>query len=159
MAAGVMNQDIVDAKFTDDNPESCDLRCLSCINLKMELFRVTTELISMTEIVRILEEQMEVKHRMDCVHSMDMSRQGSLKFNNWSQVPKHNLLGDKTVVNSLQKSAISTYNRSETLHIQQRSMGNTTSEMEKRPHRTPKVSHKDNMPNGVATLRNKKLKG
>jgi hypothetical protein len=40
MAVGVMNQD-VDAKFTDDNPESCDLRCLSCINLKIELFRVT----------------------------------------------------------------------------------------------------------------------
>jgi len=83
----------------------------------MELFRVTTELISMTEIVKILEEQMEVKHRMDCVDSMDMSSQGSLKFNNWFQVPKHNLLGHKTVVNSLKKSAILMYNRSETLHI------------------------------------------
>jgi len=31
--------------------------------------------------------------------------------------------------------------------------------MEKRPHRTPKVSHQDNMMNGVASLRNKKLKG
>lgn len=68
-----MNQDVVDAKFIDDNPEGCDLRCLSCTNLKMELFRVTSELISMTEIVRILEEQMEVKHRTDCVYSMEMS--------------------------------------------------------------------------------------
>jgi len=100
MAAGVMNQD-VDAKFTYDNPESCDLRCLSCINLKMELFRATFELISMTEIVRILEEQMEVKHRMHGVDSTHMSSQGSPKFNNWSQVPQHNLVEDKTVVNSL----------------------------------------------------------
>ena len=121
-----MNQDVVDAKFTDDNPESCDLRCMSCINLTMGLFRVTSELITMTEIARILEKQMEVNHRTDCVDSMDMSRQGSLKFNNWSQVPKHNLVEDKTVVNSLQKSAISKYNLSETLHNQQRSMGNTT---------------------------------
>jgi len=101
MAAGVMNQDIVNATFTDDNPGSCDLRCLSCIYLKMELLRVTSELISMTEIVRILEEQMEVKHRTDGVDSMDMSSQGSPKFNSWSQVPKHNLVEDKTVVNSL----------------------------------------------------------
>jgi len=121
MAAGVMNQD-VDAKFTDDNPESCDLRCLSCTNLKMELFRVTSELISMTEIVRILEEQTEVKHRMDGIDSMDMSSQGSLKFNNWSQVPKHNLVEDKTEVNSLKKSATSTFSHSETLHSQQRSI-------------------------------------
>jgi hypothetical protein len=113
----------------------------------------------MTEIIRILEEQMEIKHRTNCVDSMDMSRQGPLKFNNWSQVPKYNLVEDKTVVNSLQKSALSTYNCSETFHNQQRSMGNTTSEMEKRPHRTPKASHQDNLANGVAPLRNKKLKG
>jgi hypothetical protein len=37
-------------------------------------------------------------------------------------------------------------------------MGNTISEMEKRPHRIPKASHQDNMTNGVASLRNKKLK-
>jgi hypothetical protein len=145
MAAGVINQDVVNATFTDDNPESCDLRCLSCINLKMELLRVTSELISMTEIVRILEEQMEVKHRTDGVDSMDMSSQGSLKFNRWSQVPKHNLVEEKTVVNSLKKSAILTYNLSETLHNQQKSMDNTTSEMEERPHHTPKASHQNNM--------------
>ena len=125
----------------------------------MELFRVTSELISMTEIVRILEEQMEVEHRMDCAESMDMSSQGSSKFNNWSQVPKPDLVEDKTVVNSLQKPAILTHNCSETLHNPQRSMGNTTSKMEKRPHRTPEVSHQDNMASGVASLRNKKLKG
>ena len=114
-----MNHDIVDAKFTDDNPGSCDQSCLSCIKLKMELFRVTCELLSMTEIIRILEEQMEVKYRTDGADSTDMSSQGSPKFNNWSQVPKHNLVKDETVVNSLQKSAISTYNCSETLHNQQ----------------------------------------
>jgi len=80
---------------------------------------------------------MEVKHRMDGADSMDMSSQGSLKFNNWSQVPKYNLVEDKTVVNSLKESATSKYNRYEMLHNQQRSMGNTTSETEKRPHRTP----------------------
>jgi hypothetical protein len=37
IAAGVAKQDIMDAKFVDDNLESCDLRCVSCINLKMEL--------------------------------------------------------------------------------------------------------------------------
>jgi hypothetical protein len=38
-------------------------------------------------------------------------------------------------------------------------MGNTTSEMEERPHRTPRASHQDNMVNDAASLRNKKLKG
>jgi len=48
-----MNHNVVDATFNDNNLESCYPRCVSCTNLQMELFKVTTELKLMTEIVRM----------------------------------------------------------------------------------------------------------
>jgi hypothetical protein len=58
-------------------------------------------------------------HRAGRVDSVDVSRrvqkQDLSKFNNWFPVPKHHLLKAKTVVQSLQKPAISTYNRYETI--------------------------------------------
>lgn len=83
--------------------------------------------------------------------SSHINIQDSSKCNNWSQVRKYHLVKEKTVVKSLKKSAIATYNHFETLHNLQRSMGNTTPEIQKRPHHTQKVSHQDNMANGVAS--------
>jgi len=58
--------------------------------------------------------------------------QDSSKFNNWSQVPKHHLVKDKTVVKSLQKSAISKYNRFQTSH----NLKDQRQKLKKRTHRT-----------------------
>jgi len=59
----------------------------------------------MTEIVRILTGETEIMHRTNRVDSPQATShvniQDSSKFNNWSQVPKHHLLKDKTVVKSL----------------------------------------------------------
>ena len=46
----VVNHNVVDAIFNDNNLESCDLRWVSCTNLKMEFFKVTTELKLMTKL-------------------------------------------------------------------------------------------------------------
>jgi hypothetical protein len=98
----VVNHNVVDAKFNDDNLESCDLRWVSRTNLKKELFKVTTDLKLMVKIVRILKEETEIMHRTNHVDSTDVTSrvniQDSSKFNNWSQVPKHHLVKDKTVV-------------------------------------------------------------
>ena len=56
--------------------------------------------------------------------SSHVNTQHSSEFNTWTQVPKHHLLKDKTAVKSLKKSAISNYNRFETLYNLQRSMDN-----------------------------------
>jgi hypothetical protein len=68
-----VNYNVVDAIFNDNNVESCDLRCVSCTNLHMELFKVTMELKLMTEIVRILKEEMEIMHRTNRVDSTDVT--------------------------------------------------------------------------------------
>jgi hypothetical protein len=67
MVAVVVNHNARDAIFTDNNPESCDLRYVSYINLKMKLFKVTSKFKSMTEIARILKEAMEIMYRMNHV--------------------------------------------------------------------------------------------
>jgi hypothetical protein len=85
----------------------------------------------MTDIVRILKEEMEIMHRTNRVDSTDVTGhvniQDPSKFSNWSQVPKHHLVKDKPVVKSLQKSALSKY-RFQTLHNLQTSTDNTTPE-------------------------------
>jgi hypothetical protein len=67
MVAGVVNHNPKDAIFSDNNSESCDLRYVSCINLKMELFKVTSKFKSMSEIIRILKEAMEIMYRTNHV--------------------------------------------------------------------------------------------
>jgi len=67
MAAVLVNRNAKDATVTDNNPESCDLRYVSCINLKMELFKVTSKFKSMSEIVRISKEATEIMHRTNHV--------------------------------------------------------------------------------------------
>jgi len=85
----------------------------------------------MIEIVRILTEEMEIMQRTNRVNSPQATNiQDSSKFNTWSQVPKHHLLKDKNVVKSLKKSAISKYNRFQTLHYLQRTTDNATPETE-----------------------------
>jgi hypothetical protein len=161
----VVNHNVVDAIF-NDNLECCDLRCVSCTNLKMELFKVTTELKLMTEIVRILKEEMEIMHRTNPVDSKDITShvniQDSSKFNNWSHVPKHQLVKDKPVVKSLLKNQqyLSTIVFKHYItYKDQRIIHHKRGEKNKKTHHTPKASLQDYMEHGVASLRNKKLKG
>jgi hypothetical protein len=67
MVAVVVNHNPKDAIFSDNNPESCNLRYVSCINLKMELLKATFKFKSMSEIIRILKEVMEIMHRTNHV--------------------------------------------------------------------------------------------
>jgi len=129
MVAVVVNHNAKDAICTDTNPGSCDLRYVSCINLKMKLFKVISKFKSMSEIIRILKEAMKIMQRTNHVEWINVSShvntQDSSEFNTWTQVPKHQLVKDKTVVKSLKKSAISNDNNFETLYNLQRLMDNT----------------------------------
>lgn len=67
MVAVVVNHNAKDATFTGNNPGSCNLRYVSCINLKMKLFKVISKFKSMSEIIRILKEAMKIMHRTNNV--------------------------------------------------------------------------------------------
>jgi len=67
MAAVVVNHNAKDAIFTDNNPESCILRYMFRINLKMKLLKGTFKFKSLSEIIIILKEAMEIMQGMNHV--------------------------------------------------------------------------------------------